>query len=118
MPLDNPPSLPTQESWSAPTLLNGWANYGAPLNPAGYWRDSFGVVHLRGVVANGAAGTNLFVLPTGYRPTNRELICTISGGSGNIATLARVDILSTGEIQHMSGGVQFLSLDGLTFRAV
>lgn len=117
MPVFNPLAIPTQEPWQTPTLLNGWTNYGTFLNAAGYWKDSFGVVHLRGVIRNGTSGSFIFVLPSGYRPPIRELLPSISTSSGGIFTLARVDILSTGEIQHMSGGTEYITLDGLTFRA-
>lgn len=118
MPLDNPATIPAQESWIAPTLLNGWQNYGSILNSAGYWKDSYGVVHLRGVVKSGTAGTIIFVLPSGYRPTARELFPSLSGDSGGNTVLGRVDISSLGEIYHYGGGTAFLTLDGMSFRAV
>ena len=65
----------TQEAWTAPTLLNSWVNYGSIYQTAGYFKDSEGVVHIRGVIKSGTttAGTTVFVLPVGYRPSAYEI---------------------------------------------
>lgn len=39
-----------QEDWQTPQLNDPWVNYSAEYNPAGYFRDSLGIVHLRGLV--------------------------------------------------------------------
>lgn len=118
MPVFNPLAIPTQESWQTPTLLNSWQNWGTLFNDAGYWKDSYGVVHLRGVVRNGTMAANLFVLPVGYRPANRELFVAYSATQSSFTpTLGRVDVLANGEVYMSSGGNGFFSLDGLTFRA-
>lgn len=121
MALDNP-KIPVQESWKVPTLLNAWVNYGSGFNPAGYWKDSFGVVHLRGVVTSGVIGSIIFNLPTGYRPVNTEALIALRFVTAGIE-FGRVDIANTGTVVAAStvaaGGatVTFLFLDGLTFRA-
>lgn len=76
-----------------PTFVGGdgcsWSNYlltGARLNPAAFFKDLSGVVHLSGVVqASDNAGTGdgicdgeaaertIFVLPAGYVPENDEI---------------------------------------------
>lgn len=53
--------------WIAPTLLNGWVNYGANWEPAGYRRKD-GILYLRGLITAGAASTTFFNLPAGFRP--------------------------------------------------
>ncbi len=38
--------------------------------PAGYAKDSNGIVHLRGGISDGTADTPAFRLPPGYRPSH------------------------------------------------
>lgn len=77
--------LPTSPSWTAPTLLNSWVNYGTPYAPAGYYKDVFGIVHLRGVVKNGTNAVSIFNLPSGYRPAYESWqFVQITGATGFI----------------------------------
>ena len=64
-----------QQGWQSVSFQSGWVNYGGSYNPAGYFKDSLGIVHLRGLVKSGKIGNNqtIFTLPAGYRPANREL---------------------------------------------
>ncbi|NEP94495.1 hypothetical protein, partial [Okeania sp. SIO2F5] len=101
-----------QESWKTPTLQNGWVNYGRGYNSAGYFKDSLGIVHLKGLVKNGTANT-IFTLPVGYRPAAQELHSVATSPNA----MARVDILSNGTVQRISGSSTWISLDGITFRA-
>lgn len=66
-----------QQAWQAPSLLNSWANYGIGHNPAGYFKDTLGIVHLRGLVKDGTVGQAIFTLPTGYRPSYTEDIIVL-----------------------------------------
>lgn len=107
-----------QEAWqnvAANKFQSGWVNYGHSYNPAGYFKDSLGIVHLRGLVKNGTVGGNatIFTLPTGYRPQGRELQATIR----NNQELGRIDILNNGRIIPFVGNPGWFSLDGITFRA-
>lgn len=108
------------EAWQSPTLLNGWVNYNtSSFNPAGYFKDSFGVVHLRGLIKDGSvtAGTVLFNLPAGYRPYRREVLPSLSYNSGSSTyLLTRIDVSTGGDVIFMAGSSSFLTLDGLTFR--
>lgn len=56
--------------WTAPSLINNWSNYGSGQEIAGYWRSPDGIVYLRGLIKATTATnrSNMFVLPTGYRP--------------------------------------------------
>lgn len=56
--------------WRAPTLKNGWLNYGAGSGRpnAGYRIDENGRVWLRGFLKSGTINTAAFTLPAGYRP--------------------------------------------------
>ncbi|NET24634.1 hypothetical protein [Okeania sp. SIO1I7] len=100
-----------QESWQTPTFQNAWVNYGFGYNNAGYFKDSLGIVHLKGLVKNGTADT-IFTLPVGYRPAARELHSVAAYNN----TMGRIDILSNGTVQRISGSSTWISLDGITFR--
>lgn len=100
-----------QESVIAPTLLNAWVNTGGVNAPAGYYKDSFGIVHLRGQVKDGA-NTSIFFLPSGYLPllTEHFAVLTQSG-------IGEVYIQSDGQVIFYSGSNAWVSLSGITFRA-
>ncbi|GAX37251.1 hypothetical protein [Nodularia sp. NIES-3585] len=102
-----------QEAWQTPTLKNGWVNYDNTYNPAGYFKDSLGIVHLRGLVKNGSTTTTIFLLPVGYRPSNRELQAVQTKEN----TIGRLDIYTDGQVLVHSGNSGWFSLDGVTFRA-
>ena len=117
MSLVNPPTT-NQDSWHGAQLLNGWVNYnsvapGSGFNNAAYYRDSLGVVHLRGLVANGTYGSVILILPTAYKPLARELFCCYSGSP---AQLGRIDVLANGEVTMIDGQTGFICLDGIVFR--
>lgn len=102
-----------QEDWRAVSFLNGWTNYGGSYNPAGYFKDNMGMVHLRGLVKSGAIPKHIFILPTGFRPQYREL----QPVQTNSNTIGRVDVLTDGRVHVTAGNAGWLSLDGITFRA-
>jgi len=55
----------------------------------------------------------IFTLPTPDRPAHPEIFAVLSGGA-----LSRVDVLADGSVMCVSGaGDQYVSLDGITFRA-
>ncbi|MCZ8067198.1 MAG: hypothetical protein O9287_14965 [Microcystis sp. LE17-20D] len=103
----------SEEAWIVPAFMNSWTNYDTTYNPAGYFKDSLGIVHLRGLVKNGTNNTTIFTLPVGYRPSNRELQAVQT----NLNTIGRVDILADGQVTVVSGSNVWVSLDGITFRA-
>jgi len=100
-----------QEKWQTPTFQNGWQNYLTEHNYAAYFKDSLGVIHLRGLVKNGS-GT-IFTLPEGYRPPRRELF----GVATYPDVMGRIDIFSDGQVYMVSGNSLWISLDGITFKA-
>jgi hypothetical protein len=103
----------SQPAWITPTLLNSWVTFGAPWMTPGYYKDSFGIVRLRGMVKNGASSTDIFQLPAGCRPIGESTHSNISGGS-----FGAVSILSTtGGVESVVGSNSWVSLDGITFRA-
>ncbi len=104
------------ESFIAPTLLNGFTNYGFGFSNAGYYKDKMGRVHLRGMVnnVNNPSGLVVFTLPAGYRPsTSGVLIFTTLSN----AALGRVDIHPNGNVFVSTGAAGWTSLDGISFRA-
>jgi concanavalin A-like lectin/glucanase superfamily protein len=102
-----------QEDWATPPLLNNWTISATVLNPPGYFKDSLGIVHLRGVLAPGAAGTAIFNLPNNYRPAyNERHVVSI-----NTSTVGHVDVAPGGNVTpYFSGTPAWVSLDGITFR--
>lgn len=89
-----------REAWTTPTLLNGWVNYNLGYEAAGYYKDIFGVVRIRGLIKSGSIGTFVvFSLPVGFRPT-KDYIFTAFGESG----LYRLDVKSSGDVMIISGG--------------
>lgn len=104
----------TQEAWIAPTLLNSWVNYGGgSYDDAGYFLDDFGFVNLRGVIKDGVttAGTVLFTLPSGYRPSLPKLSLVYAGTS-----VAYIDVLTSGNVRIRAGSNTLFSLYGVRFK--
>jgi hypothetical protein len=97
-------------TWTAPTLLNSWANYGTGFHNAGYSKNSFGIVHLRGMVKSGTINTAIFTLPAGFRPAAKHLFTTTANSA-----IARVDIDTSGNVVCVSGSNVWLALDGISF---
>ena len=125
-----------------PAFSNGgegdclWANAVSPpldLNPAGFYKDAYDVVHLVGVIAQvagpggdaacGGVGDEsvedqiAFVLPPGFRPQNMELhtqdsFAMVVNGSTDIPTPNGT--LPAGAVFY--NGSEML-LDGITYRA-
>jgi len=99
-----------------PAFTNSWANYGAPFNTAGFWKDSSGVVHLRGLITGGTVSVPIFTLPVGYRPAGQEIIIANAG-----VGVARLDVRQDGSIivnNYIASGTNgYVSLDSITFKA-
>lgn len=100
------------EAVIAPTLVNSWVNYGGTAAPAGYWKDAFGVVHLRGCVKDGTADTTVFTLPVGYRPAVDH-----KGATTENNTARALAITASGVVSSISAGNTELWLEGITFKA-
>jgi hypothetical protein len=104
-------------SWFAPTLLSGWANFGAGWQPAGYSKDGMSTVRLRGVLSNSGgavANSDIFALPGPMAPANRTpLVAFDVNGTGVI----RIDIGTNGHVftpNAVAAGALY-SLNGLSF---
>ncbi|MCP5113066.1 MAG: hypothetical protein GY953_19735 [bacterium] len=116
-----------QEKWRSATFVADWKdNDKATYGSASYFKDTLGIVHLRGVVqrVGGLPGV-VFVLPAAYRPVKRLPFAVLSA-KGSV----RVDVLPSGAV-FASGGYGdprgvgpripppkpgWLSLNGISFR--
>lgn len=99
------------EQWIAPTLINSWVDYGGTYDTAGYFKDKFNVVHLKGAIKTGTSGTTAFTLPEGYRPSAGKAIATVAAGG----TFGFIDIDSAGNVV-VTGTNTFVSLEGVSWR--
>lgn len=96
-----------------PAFTNAWVNYDSGWMPAGFWRDPFGMVHLRGLIKNGTVGSAAFTLPPGFRPSaGAETFPSISNGA-----IGRVDVSTDGTVTPASpSNNAYVSLSGISFR--
>ena len=102
-----------QEDWITPTLLNGWEQQSAYAE-VGYYKDDFGVVHLRGTVRRGEARANVFILPPGYRPIKFVFYSVPVTPGGTTIGSIYVDSNGAAYSYHTGEG---LSLNHISFRA-
>lgn len=107
---------PEAVQWIAPTLLNGWQNFGSGFNPAGYNKTSDGMVHLRGMLKLGTVGyVAAFMLPPKYRPSRKVTVPILTYGTAWV--VGGVEISPTGNVQIIAGGNVNVTLDGISFLA-
>jgi hypothetical protein len=102
-----------------PDFEANWANYTtiSAHNTAAFFKDPFGMVHIKGLVTHtvGGAATSVFYLPEGYRPVKRGIFATIGTGD----TLCRVDVLANGGVYLVAGDASsYLAIDVISFRVV
>ncbi len=106
----------TQETWTAPTLLNSWTNYNNGYAPVGYYKDGTGRVWLRGLVINGNISTgttgDVFTLPTDYLPPYNEIFVQQSNDA-----FGELRVFTTGSVRAYMGDSTSFSLDGISFRS-
>jgi hypothetical protein len=130
--------LPTVEATKTVTsFLSGWETYdsGTPATsddaPVRYWKDLSGTVHLEGAVTNAGGpflGTSsMFRLPEGYRPAANYLSFAVvtTGFSDFDEVLGYVQIVGAddnltypiGTVNFEGGNEEYVSLNGISFRA-
>ncbi len=100
----------TTNTFTAPTLLNSWVNFGSSYVDAGYLKDQFGFVRLRGVVKSGTVTAIIFQLPAGYRPSKDIFKAVSSNGAFGLVTID-----SAGNVIASSGSNSWFSLDEISF---
>jgi hypothetical protein len=101
-----------------PAFENSWVNYGGGFSSAAFYKDPYGVVHLKGVVQLGTIGTTIFSLPSGYLPSEDLIISTRSNNaSGEVRILVGCFFFCDDEVVAQAGSNTWFSLDGISFRA-
>lgn len=98
-----------QPAWTAPTLLNSWVQH-STLQTVDYFKDSLGVVHLRGGIKNGTINTAAFTLPSGYRPSGLIVFAVPSND-----VFGLLQVTTAGDVKPAVGSNAYFSLDGVTF---
>lgn len=99
---------------TAPTLTNSWVNFGGAYATAGYSKDSFGVVRLKGLIKSGTMNTVALTLPAGFRPSaSRQFAVNSYNGANNIYGMA--EITSAGAVMPVVGANNAFCLDGVQF---
>lgn len=101
---DNLLFLKGDTGWTAPTLVNSWANYGGGNANAGYRRVGDWVV-VRGVVKDGTVPATIFTLPIGYRPDSTHIFA--STGAAAYGTLS---VESNGVVACVGGSNAYFSI--------
>lgn len=107
-----------QPGWLDAILLNGWTQHAVATVKAGYYKDEFGVVRLRGMIAGGTITRNtlLFILPVGYRPRFGHNYTCRSQSNGTTDVLGTISISEEGGVYIMTGQASALCID-TSFRA-
>lgn len=90
---------------------NSWVNYGGTNEQAHYWKDSFNMIHIGGVVKSGTITATIFTLPAGYRPQEALIMPVASNGAFGVVT-----INPDGTIVASAGSNVYFSLSGISFR--
>lgn len=76
-----------------PAFANSWANVGGTNAVAAFYKDSFGLVHIKGRVDSGALNTAIFTLPEKYWPDEVIFFANMQGAA---AIVIRVN--TSGEV--------------------
>ncbi|MGF9912749.1 hypothetical protein ABEX47_17575 [Paenibacillus ehimensis] len=104
-----------QPQWIAPTLVNGWVNFGSTGRyDAAYLKDSMGFVHIRGTIKNGALSMPAFILPAGYRPS-KDIVCLVQNAASN--AVGKMVIRYDGAVIPNEGTTTEVGFDTISFLA-
>ena len=116
--------LAPQQPWQLPVLQNGWINYNDVYHDiyanVAFYKDSMGIVHLRGLLCNGTKGSIMFTLPAGYRPSATLIVVGVACNLDNESTIdhpCRIDIDKTGDVHPAINANGWISLAEIDFRA-
>lgn len=90
-----------QEGFSILVLQNGWNGVGNGFAEPRYFKDEFGMVHLKGTIWNGATAdwTIIATLPVGYRPYERLRLPTHNADEGSNNKSALIVIEPDGTVK-------------------
>ncbi|MFP2960261.1 hypothetical protein ACLEPN_21165 [Myxococcus sp. 1LA] len=104
---------PQQAAQPVFVFTNGWSAYTTNGRAApSYYRDSTGSVRLQGAIAGGTINTPAFTLPVQYRPlavVDHPVAC--AGSAPGLLVIG-----TDGTVTLQTGGVSFVSLEGVSFR--
>ncbi len=121
-----------QPAFQGTTVISGfpatWVNetFGGVHETAGFYRDPYGRVHLKGTVCLSVDGSGggcfqqggqtpgdltIFTLPSGYRPAHKVVFSAMSS-DGPI----RVDVRASGEVVTDRNTKTWMALDAISFR--
>ncbi len=99
-------------------MSNSWVASDATRQPR-YWKDGFNVVHLSGRIKSGSLNADIFTFPTGYIPD------FIDASGAYVAfpvtsnqLFGQVSISYLGVLKGPAGDNTWVSLDGITFKAI
>jgi hypothetical protein len=114
-----------QPAWQAATLVSPWYNLldsasGHDDPPVSFYRDSVGIVHLRGTAAGSCSGNQLvFTLPSGYRPEYQLLFVVPSESFAGGEPFARaVRVFPDGRVEvTCTSGSEWVHFQAIDFRA-
>jgi hypothetical protein len=98
---------------SDPCFKNSWVNHGTTYNDAAIHKDALGRVCLRGMIKSGTLSAAAFTLPTGYRPSGRD-VDVVSFDNGG---MSQIVITTAGDVKPSGGGNSFVGLDNVCFYA-
>lgn len=102
----------TQPSFTNATpLTNAWV---AGSSAPGYFKDEFGIVHLRGALKSGTSSLAAFVLPSGYRPAVTVTFPVIDGV--NLVAQCSVDASGNVVIWTTTANAQGFNLAPVQFK--
>ncbi len=98
-----------------PAFQGTWVNELSSFEPAGFYKDGFGIVHLVGDVHPGVNASTIFTLPTGFRPSfgvDHEVRANADDSNATVVVESDGDVKAFG-ITNVNNRV---SLNGITFR--
>jgi hypothetical protein len=94
-----------------------WSNVGNGFQPAGFYKDPFGTVHLQGDVTRPDPSSThavIFVLPAGYCPAGGIENFPAYGFGGTVAGVA---VRSDCSVVYVAGNAALIGLGAIQFRA-
>lgn len=99
-----------------PPFENGWVNFGAGYQNAGFRKNNQNEVMVTAMIKDGSIGSfPAFTLPVGYRPPPGGRL--IYGGQTNTGGDVRVDITPLGEVMFITGSNIWVSMGTVVFMA-
>ena len=101
-------------TWTNVTYQNSWADFSTTFYGMSYFKDSIGMVHLRGAAHNASSsGAIIFALPAGFRPIKQiTFACDNGSGTyqlGNITSVGNVFLPTASTNMFISSEIVFMA---------